>query len=423
MATLIPIRGWRYDPRGGDLAAVITPPYDVIDAAAQREYYARHPYNIIRLEYGLTFPDDDAGNNRYTRAAATFRKWREEGVLTNEDRPAFYFYEQTFYLSGVPRTRTGFFCGLKLEPYGKNIFPHEETLPAAKADRLELLRACKANFSPIFGLYADPEGLLAAIFARRGQPVCDFTGDDGQRHRLWVVRDEPVIAAVTDFFASQRVYIADGHHRFETALQYARERRAAEKPTGVQPYDFILALLVNIYDPGLVILPTHRLVKVTPAFNLEAFLTAVAEFFTVVETRRDRVAQAAGRYVFGLYTREGRAFHLRLKEGLDPAGVLLGPGSPAWKRLEVAVLHALILERLLGIDAAECRAGTRVSYTHDATAACRLVDGGSWDMAFFLRAPEVAEMVAVAEAGERMPQKSTYFYPKVPTGLVLYAWE
>lgn len=422
MATLIPIKGWRYNSRIGDLAAVIAPPYDVIDAAAQQAFYARHEYNIIRLECGMTYPGDDARNNRYTRAAATFNEWRRKGVLTRDDTPALYFYEQIFSLAGEERRRCGFFCGLKLEPYGSTIFPHEETLSAPKNDRLALLRACQANFSPIFALYADPEAVVSQLFSRNEEPTYDFVCDQGQRHRLWVVRDANVISAICKFFIGKPIYIADGHHRFETALQYASERRAVECPAGPAAYDFILALLVNVYDPGLVILPTHRLVKVPPSFALDPFLARLSEYFTVAEIPREKVTAPEGKYGFGLYTRERRAFHLKLREGLDPGELLAVRASVAWKRLAVAVLHVLIIDRCLGIGTADAASGTRVTYTHDPAAACQLVEEGAWDLAFFLNPPQVTEMVAVAESGDRMPQKSTYFYPKVPTGLVIYAF-
>uniref|UniRef100_A0A7C2IZM9 DUF1015 domain-containing protein n=1 Tax=Ammonifex degensii TaxID=42838 RepID=A0A7C2IZM9_9THEO len=422
MAEITPIRGYRYSTRIPDPAAVIAPPYDVIDQPAQQLFYARHPYNIIRLEYGAALPEDSATNNRYTRAAELFKQWRKEGVLVEENQPALYLYEQTFTVDGRRRTRRGFFCGLKLEPYGANILPHEETLPAAKADRLALLSACRAQFSPIFGLYSDPAQRLNRLLTSicRDEPVYAFTDDEQQAHRLWVVTDTETITTVKTFLANQRVFIADGHHRYETALKYRAQRRAAGAPSGIAPYDWTLTLLVNIYDPGLVILPTHRLVKTPPDFALADFLAAAGSLFTIQKAEKRRLLSPSGKYAFGLHTRN-EGFILTLKKGLDPAEIIGADKPPVWKRLAVNVLHALLLEKHLGISESECAAENRIGYTHSPAEALALVKNGTWDLAFFIGPPEITEVIAVAEAGEKMPQKSTYFYPKVPTGLVIYS--
>lgn len=425
MAVITPIEGWRYSARIDEMAAVIAPPYDVIDEERQKQLYARHPYNVVRLDCGFPLPGDDAANNRYTRAAELLQKWRREGVLMKETRPALYFYEQSFTLAGRRHTRRGFFCGLKLETYGKQVLPHEETTSAAKADRLQLLRACGANFSPVWGLYKDSGAAVAEalVSACNKEPLYSFTCDENQTHRLWAVIDQQIIALVADRLAGTRVLIADGHHRFETGLQYAAERRMAEKPLERAPYDFILSFLVNVYDPGLVVLATHRLVKAPAGFALPAFLAAVTDYFTVEAAQKDRLASSDERYSFGFYAGNNRSYRLTLKEGLDPAALLKGAGRPERKRLDVSVLHAMVLERCLKIGADECTTAERISFTHNAEEACHLVDSGAWDLAFFLRPPQVKEITAIAEAGERMPQKSTYFYPKVPTGLVFYSFD
>lgn len=425
MAEIRPIKGYRYSTRVPDLAAVITPPYDVIDQPAQRRFYDRHPYNIIRLEHGAVLPGDDDRRNRYTRAAELFRHWRANGILVAENRPALYLYEQAFAVAGRLHTRRGFFCGLKLEPYGTNVLPHEETLPAAKADRLALLTACQAQFSPIFGLYTDPEQTLAHLFAsaRHGEPACAFTDDEGQTHLLWVVTDAGTIAAVQAFLGSRRIFIADGHHRYETALKYQARRRAEGASAAVAPYDWIFTLLVNVYDPGLVVLPTHRLVKVPPGFSLDGFLAAAGNLFTVRAAEKEQLLSPPGKYAFGLYAGGEEGFILTLKEEIDPAEIITAQKSPAWRRLAVSVLHALLLDKHLGINEGECAVEKRIAYTHNPAEACAAVENGIWDLAFFLNPPETAEIIAVAETGEKMPQKSTYFYPKVPTGLVIYSFD
>ncbi|MEW6183075.1 MAG: DUF1015 domain-containing protein [Bacillota bacterium] len=423
MAGIIPIRGWRYGSGIKNLAAVVTPPYDVIDRAAQKSFYARHPNNIIRLEYGAALPGDDDTDNRYTRAAEFFKAWRREGVLKRDAESAFYFYEQTFTLGGDRRTRRGFFCGLELEPYGRNVIPHEETLSAAKVDRARLIQTCEANFSPIFALYSDPQQVVERLFttiSRRSTPACDFIDEEGQTHRLWVVTDKDTVAAVTALLAGCKVLIADGHHRFETALHYSIQRRPGGNPPEKAPYDYILTFLVNTYDPGLVILPTHRIVKTPADFRLDRFLSAVKESFVVTEID-GRMPLPNHRYAFGLYTGNKRSFNLVLKEGLDPAGLLHGAKPPVWKRSSVAVLHALVLDHLK-IGPSECTAGEMITYTHDPAEAAMLVDTAVWDLAFLLYPPGIDELVTVAQAGEKMPQKSTYFYPKAPTGLVVYSF-
>ncbi|MCL6558115.1 MAG: DUF1015 domain-containing protein, partial [Firmicutes bacterium] len=284
MAVIVPIRGWRYNA-GSELALLIAPPYDVIDKDQQERFYALHPHNVIRLECGLSLPGDHSANNRYTRAADYFKIWRKEGVLLQDALPALYFYEQTYNLAGKRLTRRGFFSGLQLEPYGRNIFPHEDTLSAARADRMQLISTCKANFSPIFGLYADPERVVERLFAEisRVKPEYDFTGEEQQKHRLWVVTENKVIESAAKMLENRRVFIADGHHRFETALWYCLERQAAEAPSKPAPYFYVLTFLVNVYDPGLSILPTHRLVKTPAGFDLNDFLRAATEFFAVRE--------------------------------------------------------------------------------------------------------------------------------------------
>jgi Uncharacterized conserved protein len=234
MAYITPIRALRYNSNlVPDLAEVITPPYDVIDAGAQDKYYRRHPNNIIRLEYGKTYPQDTEGDNRYTRAAADFSAWQEKGILRREDKPAFYMYQQTFSVNGESKTRTGLMAGVKIEPYEKGVvLPHEETLPKHKADRLALMQSCGANFSPIFSLYSDPDKQVEKITAQRleGAPEIDFIAEDGQRHRLWIIDDPDLITLVQNALSHMIIFIADGHHRYETALNYRNLMREKNTP-------------------------------------------------------------------------------------------------------------------------------------------------------------------------------------------------
>lgn len=447
MATIIPFRGLRYAPTAGPLADLVTPPYDVIDAAAQEMYYRRHPHNIIRLEYGKVYPEDTAENNRYTRAAACYAAWRREGVLVQEERPALYRYEQEFTFGGRRLVRSGFICAVKLEPYEAGVvLPHEETLPKHKADRLSLMRACRANFSPIFGLYADPAKKVEACWEEGGNlpPEVEFTGEDGQTHRLWVVTDPRLVRAVQEVLAPATIYIADGHHRYETALVYRQERRQEEGNLPQErPYDYVMMALVNLYDPGLVCLPTHRLVKNQAPLDGEKLLEKLQEHFSVepfplapdygnfpqfLKELAARGGFSEGkstgnrplrRHAFGLYLGSGRLYLLALRDE-EALSRLMPPGrSPAWKNLDVSVLHCLILERILGNGAVEREGEAHLAYTREEEKALAAVDRGEYRMAFFLNPTRVEEVIAVAQAGEKMPQKSTYFYPKIITGLVI----
>lgn len=444
MATITPFRGLRYNyDHVKNLADVATPPYDVIDQAAQDRYYQKHPYNIIRLEYGKTYPGD-GDSNRYTRAAADFHMWKAEKVLVPEKDPALYLYDQEFTVDGQKKIRTGFVCAVKLEPYEKGIvLPHEETLPKHKADRLSLMRACTANFSPIFSLYADPDSAVTTALREvsQRQPDASFTDENSETHRLWVVRNTAAIGLVRNLMSDRRIFIADGHHRYETALNYRDERekeKAGPSPSGIDPaFNYVMMTLVNLYDPGLVVLPTHRLVKnagesdianlparIQDNFLLEEFPSASGKrdfkkFLTELAKRgRDLSGRSLHRHVFGIYL-GGRLYLASLKNEDNPARLMQQGKSPAWQGLDVSVLHSLILEKYLGIDEELRARGEHITYTREEEGALAAVDRGQYQAAFFLNPTLVEEVINVAGNGEKMPQKSTYFYPKLIAGLVI----
>lgn len=435
MATIVPIRGVRYAPeKVGDVAEVVTPPYDIIDSAAQARYYARHSHNIIRLELGQMFQQDDERNNRYTRAAGYYSRWLEEGVLAREDQPALYLYEQEFSLENERRVRTGFICGVKLAPYSPgNVLPHEETLSKPKADRLQLMRACKANFSPVFGLYDDPqEEVNQALQSARGsrQPDVDFVDEAGECHRLWVITDSLVQEKIINSLQPKTIYIADGHHRFETALNFCEESQAKGEKTN----PVVLMTLVNLYDPGLLILPTHRLVKNLKDFDPDDFKERLLSYFKLEayplpSARAEQPAavknffaelNARGRntHAFGFYTRDKVFYLMTLKSEISPQALFEGK-STAWSNLDVSILDYLVLDRLLNIGSENRKNQDHLSYTHDTLEAVEAVDSGAEQAVFFLNPTRVEEVVAVATNGDKMPQKSTYFYPKLITGLVI----
>lgn len=491
MATIIPFTGLRYNSeKVENMAAVVTPPYDVIDTAAQDRYYQLHAYNIIRLEYGKTHPEDNETNNRYTRAAADFNTWLEENILTPEAKPALYRYEQEFTAGGEKKIRSGFICGVKLAPYEQGIvLPHEETLPKHKADRLELMRACKANFSPIFGLFADKEkGIDRALgeAVKGAPPDISLADENGEAHRLWVITDTDVINQVQQLMADKRIFIADGHHRYETALNYQKERKtqAGDQPAGVaaavtsscsttpegdlhcrcvpEPaHNYMMMMLVNLYDSGLVVFPTHRLINNVTGYNQARLLEQLKENFNVAEytLAPDRsnlpallklMAEQAGcgidqapaarnnpaktttgagartlttvpprRHVFGLYAGKNNFYILSLKHEESLYEKMPAGKSPAWQGLDVAVLHSLIIEKYLGIGDELMAKAEHITYTREEDSAITAVDAGQFQLALFLNPTLVEEVTEVATNGEKMPQKSTFFYPKLITGLVI----
>ncbi|TDA70027.1 MAG: DUF1015 domain-containing protein [Clostridia bacterium] len=446
MATVIPFQGLRYDlSRIEKLDDVIAPPYDVITAAAQEEYHRRHPYNVIRLELGRIGDDDTPQNNRYTRASSYLQQWLEEGVLLPEESPALYSYRQEFTWQGRDFCRSSFLARVRLADYGEGeVLPHEDTLPQARADRLALLRTCRANFSPIFGLYLDPGHRVDEMFRQvvsGSLPQAEAVDEGGIRHRLWVIKEEQVIREVRAFMAPQTIYIADGHHRYETALQYHRE---AGDPGSAH----VMMALTNMFDPGLLILPTHRLVcrippprpaevlrRVEESFSVTAYDLArgIAEFLGLLKEAGEK-GHAFGMYLGGerVYllwrawenqdeTGEGGAAEPGVPGSLQgkaaggrPAGDPPGQTGTPPRPLDVPVLHKLVLEGILGVDPQK-----NLEFTHQAEEAIAAVRSGRTEMAFLLNPPTLDQVVSLARAGQKMPQKSTYFWPKLVTGLVL----
>lgn len=455
MANLVPIRGLRYNPGLADLTELVTPPYDVIDAEGQDRYYRKHPRNVIRLEYGLDYPGDNEENNRYTRAATYFDEWQEKDILLQDELPALYLHRQEFTIRGETMVRSGFICGVRLEPYENGVvLPHEETMPKHKADRLALLHACQANFSPIFSLYADPQltvdGILAG--AATGEPDVNFTDEDGQIHRLWVITDPGTIEKVRSAMSDRKIFIADGHHRYETALKYSVERRASdEQGPELQPYDFVMMTLVNLFDPGLVVLPTHRLVKNITREQLDGLMEKLVNEFTLetfpldeqgeaLPAILDLMAMRAGysgpvasrnpeapggielrphKHIFGLYTGERLLHILTLNYGVSLDRLMPQDRSASWRGLDVSILHTLILERYLGIGVEQRASGANLTYTRDQEEAIAGVDRKDYQLSLLMNPPLVEEVTAVAMNGEKMPQKSTFFYPKLITGIVI----
>ncbi len=436
MPEIRPFRGLRFEPDSvGDLANVVSPPYDVISPAQQRALMARDPHNVVRLD----LPADELGDepdDRYRRAARTFAAWRSDGSFRKDPRPSLYVYEQTYRVPGtaIERTQRGFFGRLRLEPFGPGggVLPHERTLSGPKEDRYRLLRATGANFSPVVGLYADPSGDSSRLLAQvaRTAPAIDLVDDDGVRHRLWVVPKDDAeggpVARLVAAAGAEPVTIADGHHRYETALRYRDERRMSRSCEEDPAFDYLLMLFLETTAEPLTVLPTHRVVRGLGENGVASLWAALADLFEVervassseLGARFGTVAATAGGVGrFGLWTRDGGAILTARRDSFSP---YLPAGGEALRRLDVALLQTA-LDRLCGIDPAATAAGGRVAYTKSAAEAIDWVDraeDGS-DAAFLLEPTPVADIAAVAAAGDVMPQKSTYFYPKPVTGLVI----
>jgi uncharacterized protein (DUF1015 family) len=427
MADIIPFKGLRYNPEKiSNLASVVTPPYDIIDESAQARYYAENPANVIRLELGLIFPQDSNSNNRYTRAAQYLEKWQEDQTLLAEEKAALYLYQQEFNFRGEKVVRTGFVCGLKLEPYEKgNILPHEETLSKPKADRLQLMRATNSNFSSIFGLYSDEQKEAEKLLleeVKEQAPDINIIDEAGETHKIWMIKNEELIERIVALLADRPVYIADGHHRYETALEYYHEM----KEQGLQGYDYVMATLVNVFDEGLVVLPTHRLVGNIPGFKLDAFMNRLADLFEI-ELYKDKnigafmqelESKGKEHRVFGMYSGKD-IFFLELKNPEQASKLLPDNKSAAWEKLDVALLDNIILDQLLGINEQKRRSQENLAYTRSEEWLMEQIDNRNYQLGFLLNPTRVEEIIAVAQARDKMPQKSTYFYPKLITGLII----
>jgi len=416
MADVQPLRALHYDlAKVGSLDAVAAPPYDVIDPEERARLVSRSPRNVV----GIDLPQAEAeGGDPYAHAAELLERWRSEGVVVRDQEPALWALTQ-FYVApdGGKHVRRGFFARVRVEDYGPGrIRPHERTHPGPKEDRLRLTRATKANLSPIFSLYSDPARAAwrALEPSLDDRPWGEHTDEDGTVNRLWRIADPDAIATVQSALGDAELLIADGHHRYETARVYA------EEVGGEGEHRYVLMCLVALEDPGLTVFPTHRLLDnlgESPA--QEALATALRENFDIAEIERDElVPQGDGPVRFGyIDSYFKRAFMLTLKDQAIADRALPDKPEP-YRRLDTAVLEALILRGTLGMSEDDISHFNGLNYSKDAAEALRLIDAGTYHAAFFMRATPVEQVREVAAAGENMPPKSTYFYPKVPTGLL-----
>lgn len=429
---IIPFKGMRYSPSQVDnLSEVVTPPYDVISSKMQKEFYARHPYNFVRIDFGR-----EPGDERYEAASRIFKEWIQKGVLNQDEKKAFYFHHQTFTLpNGREITRKGFFGIRRIEDFSEGgIKPHEKTLEGPKNDRLKLTRAVKANLSPVFSLYSDPEKRIDHLTTRLKDqnPEVDFITFDGERHQLWLESDPMVCKFIGENLDQTPVFIADGHHRYETALNYRNEQREADSPgDDFLSIDYVLMYFSNMDDDGLVILPIHRAVHHLADFQMIDFIKMLQKHFKVTPLTSDdpqeitnRLAEEGGdSHSFVLLTKEPKkSFLLSLKR----KEWLLSPYSQTLPKalvgLDVTVLHRLVFEEILRISPKDQANEKNIIYWKETAKAIEETRMGGCEMTFLLNPTRIEDMRNAALAGEKMPQKSTFFYPKVPSGLVIYSF-
>ena len=441
MASIYPFRAWRYNPSAVRLDDVVTQPYDKISPAMQQAYYQRSPYNLVRIILGLPeLFDAERGESVYSRAARDFSSWKQKGVLVQEKDPCIFAYSQRFKVPGTDevKERRGFIALGKLHEYAEQVvFRHEQTLSKPKSDRLNLLKATHAHFGQIFMLYSDPAGSVEKILYEGSGPAdAEITDEYGVLHRLWRVNDPAAIRLLTSTMADKKLIIADGHHRYETALNYSKEHTPAspvraehdahELPHPAFPESAVMMTFVNMDSDGLVILPTHRVVHSLEELDSAAFLAETAEFFTV-----ERLPEAdATTNMQTLGAQRGTAFvaiigkeSYLLRSKPETCAPMLAALPENQRQLDLSLLHRILLDHLLGLDEEKVREQTNIRYLRDAGEAVDQVRRGEADVAFLTNPVTMEQLREVAFAGSVMPQKSTDFFPKLLSGLAIYALE
>ena len=438
MAKIIPFRGILYDPiKIDNMANVVAPPFDIISEREQLEYHEKHPHNIIRLTLGKTNQDDTSTNNRYTRAAECFNQWLSGHIMERDKTPAFYFTAMEFSHKNRMVTRYGLIALVGIEPFEKGVvLPHEKTFPNVKSERLELMKACHANFSPIFSLYSDNKNrvlneLKNAIFNRTADHA--FADSNGQKHFLWRITDTAVHRYVSEAFKDKLIFIADGHHRYETALNY-RDWVSANHPnfSADHPANYVMMYLCSMEDPGLIILPAHRMLNQVPAVARASLIKKAEAYFDIIKIPYKNGQQAEARAQFmsilssnnsknciGVFMKDRRELNLlTLKPGIMDQ-MFTDELPEVVRNIDVTVLSRLIFMEIFGFDQFRHDNEKLIAYSSTAKDAIDAVDTGKHDIAFIMNPTKIQQVRKIAEAGLVMPRKATYFFPKVITGQVL----
>lgn len=422
MAEIKGYKGLRFNcEKAGKIEELVCPPYDIISDQQREEYIKTNPHNIIRLEL-------PKGDDKYNKAAEILKDWLEKGILIKEEKPAIYIYEEEFTAYGEGKAIKGIICRVKLEEFSKGIIlPHEFTLSKAKEDRLNLMKATNCNFSQIYSLYMDGgKNTLGKIDSlSKSEPDIQLQDNDNVTHRMWIIKDEKAIADICSDFADRKLYIADGHHRYETALNYRNYLREQGLAKEGDACDYQMMMLVDMEHPGLVVFPTHRLVRNLDSFNAERVIDGCKEYFDVTEHSDINTIESTlmelynqGKKAYAFYC-GGSSYKLLVLKDTNIIKKLLPNASTATQQLDVTILHTLILEKIFGIDAENMAKQINLTYTKIFDEAISSVQQGNSQCAFILNPTRVSEIREVASNGEKMPQKSTYFYPKMITGLVM----
>ena len=433
MVEVHPFKGLTYNKEKiQKLDDVVSPPYDIISDDMQKILYNKHPQNFVRLILGKTDPNDTNESNRYTRAKELYDLWQKEKILTESLTPAIYPYKIEYEIENKKKTMSGFFILLKLDPSYKLVKAHERTLSKPKADRLNLMRACRSNLEPIQLLYIDENDKIRKIIDDNlSKPIFDVIGYDGFNHKLWKLEDKEVISMIQNSLKNQVLFIADGHHRYQTAINFAEEMKGKTGDASENaPFNFRMIILANMFDEGLSILPTHRLIKKSD-IKIENILLELEKYFTVEEKiARNKnpliVSQGIMNEIkndndhkFALYFK-GKYFVLMLKDEKS-MNKFANDRSINWRTLDASILHKIVLENVMGINQGNLE--DHVRYTRVDEEAVKFVDEGKFDFSVLMNATKIDELKKIADAGEHMPQKSTYFLPKMLSGLVMYKME
>jgi len=413
MAEIIPFRGLLYNVTKVSVEDVFAPPYDIITPEWQESLYNKSPYNIVRVDFGKEEPGDNETENKYTRAKRCLDTWIKKGVLVRSRKPSFYAYEITYSIHEVKRRFFGFLCLVKLEDLEKgSIYPHECTHAKPKQDRLNLLKACEANISPIFSLYKSPQNEISSILSRTTftKPYLQAADVSGNLHRLWQIDRVKEIETIQQELLDKVIFIADGHHRYETSLEFRRERsKGKPSHSNRNPWDYTLMFLTNMTDEGITILPTHRLIKQIPE-DIHERLSRYFEIETVADNLDIRRKLSSRKNALGFFRRPAKTWYILTYKGRDLSEI-----PPDLREIDVIILHEVIFNKILP--------NAEIGYEMDIPKALDRVNRGEYAAAFFLNPTRVEDVERSALSSRRLPPKSTYFYPKLLTGLVLNKWK
>ncbi|MFC2035493.1 DUF1015 domain-containing protein [Chloroflexota bacterium] len=433
MAEIRPFRGVRYNESLiKDWPAVICPPYDIITPQLQQELYISSDYNFVRLEFSRELPQDTVTDNKYTRSAATLKEWLKQGILEIDEKPAIYLHDQSFTHQGREYKRRSIFTRVRVEEWDKMVIrPHEDTLAEPRSDRLNLLLTLEANTSSILALFEDRGRQISSLLAEqeRGKPIICLRSVNGESHDVWAISDPEVVNQIASTLAGQPLYIADGHHRYESALAYQRQRRdSSPSASGDEAFNFVMMTLVEFYDPGLIVLPPHRLVRGISKPTLNQLMPKLKVFFELEELplsmhdvwkQVDELLTQTNEIkliLFGLVA--GCLSVLKLRDTTAISQMIPHFHSELYKRLDVSIIDHIIIEGLLALS--NDKKQSSLAYSYDRLDAVNRVLVQEYQLAFLLGPVKTEVIKAIADVGDRLPKKSTYFYPKVPAGLVFH---